>query len=125
MLPRLRPPRQLAKVLVIVFYVVLPLTLKTPSRAIRQQWTGQRRWNKSGEEGWYQRHQAWTRGGRFPSPYLVALAATNLHLQDEYFRKPDIRLSVPEILKAVLVDDWEAVTKNNQVSSDTLSYIIP
>lgn len=26
-----------------------------------------------------------------------------------------MRLNVPEILKVKLVDDWEAVTKNNQV----------
>ena len=26
-----------------------------------------------------------------------------------------MKLNVPEILKVLLVDDWEAVTKNNQV----------
>ncbi len=26
-----------------------------------------------------------------------------------------MKLTVPEILKTILVDDWEAVTKNNQV----------
>lgn len=35
--------------------------------------------------------------------------------QDESSRKPDMRLNVPELLKVILVDDWEAVTKNNQV----------
>lgn len=35
--------------------------------------------------------------------------------QDEATRKPDLKLNVPEILKLVLVDDWEAVTKNHQV----------
>jgi len=35
--------------------------------------------------------------------------------QDEAVRKPDLRLNVPEALKTMLVDDWEAVTKNHQV----------
>ena len=26
-----------------------------------------------------------------------------------------MKLTVPEVLKTILVDDWEAVTKNNQV----------
>ncbi|EDR08717.1 uncharacterized protein LACBIDRAFT_297214 [Laccaria bicolor S238N-H82] len=37
--------------------------------------------------------------------------------EDESSRKPDIRFNVPEILKVKLVDDWEAVTKNNQLVS--------
>ena len=37
--------------------------------------------------------------------------------QDESSRKPEMKLTVPEVLKAQLVDDWEAVTKNNQVCS--------
>jgi len=28
-----------------------------------------------------------------------------------------MKLTVPEVLKTILVDDWEAVTKNNQVRS--------
>jgi mortality factor 4-like protein 1 len=35
--------------------------------------------------------------------------------EDDASRKPDMKLNVPEILKVLLVDDWEAVTKNNQV----------
>lgn len=30
-------------------------------------------------------------------------------------KKPEMKLEVPDVLKVVLVDDWEAVTKNNQV----------
>lgn len=37
-------------------------------------------------------------------------------LQDESAKKPDIKLNIPEMLKVMLVDDWEAVTKNNQVT---------
>lgn len=30
-------------------------------------------------------------------------------------RKTEVKLAVPEVLKAAMVDDWEAVTKNGQV----------
>ncbi|EIW52852.1 MRG-domain-containing protein [Trametes versicolor FP-101664 SS1] len=35
--------------------------------------------------------------------------------EDEGTRKPEMKLNVPETLKVLLVDDWEAVTKNNQL----------
>jgi len=35
--------------------------------------------------------------------------------EDEGTKKPEMKLNVPEILKVKLVDDWEAVTKNNQL----------
>ncbi|KAF8645393.1 hypothetical protein AX16_007895 [Volvariella volvacea WC 439] len=35
--------------------------------------------------------------------------------EDETTKKPEIKLNVPEALKAQLVDDWEAVTKNSQL----------
>lgn len=35
--------------------------------------------------------------------------------EDENSRKPEMKLTVPEVLKVQLVDDWEAVTKNNQL----------
>ncbi|KAM5530452.1 hypothetical protein V8D89_015892 [Ganoderma adspersum] len=35
--------------------------------------------------------------------------------EDEGTRKPEMKLNVPEPLKVLLVDDWEAVTKNNQL----------
>ncbi|TFK35880.1 MRG-domain-containing protein [Crucibulum laeve] len=34
---------------------------------------------------------------------------------DETSKKPELKLIVPEVLKVTLVDDWEAVTKNNQL----------
>ena len=45
--------------------------------------------------------------------------------EDDTNRRPDMKLNVPEILKVLLVDDWEAVTKNNQVRSfaDIKSYM--
>ncbi|KZT20712.1 MRG-domain-containing protein [Neolentinus lepideus HHB14362 ss-1] len=39
--------------------------------------------------------------------------------EDESSKKPEMKLIVPEILKVILVDDWEAVTKNNQVGELT------
>jgi mortality factor 4-like protein 1 len=36
---------------------------------------------------------------------------------DDGTRRPEMRLVVPDTLKVLLVDDWEAVTKNNQVRS--------
>jgi len=35
-----------------------------------------------------------------------------------------MKLSVPDVLKVMLVDDWEAITKNNQVKkvSNFLSF---
>lgn len=39
--------------------------------------------------------------------------------QDDSSKKPEMKLNVPEPLKVLLVDDWEAVTKNNQVRSTT------
>ena len=36
---------------------------------------------------------------------------------DDGTRRPEMRLVIPETLKVLLVDDWEAVTKNNQVRS--------
>jgi len=35
--------------------------------------------------------------------------------EDDSSKKPEMKLNVPETLKVLLVDDWEAVTKNNQV----------
>lgn len=36
--------------------------------------------------------------------------------EDEYMKRPEIKITIPDTLKVQLVDDWEAVTKNNQVS---------
>ncbi|KAG9023031.1 Esa1p-associated factor [Tulasnella sp. JGI-2019a] len=37
--------------------------------------------------------------------------------EDDSVKKPDMKLDIPDALKVVLVDDWEAVTKNNQLVS--------
>ncbi|CAL1702403.1 unnamed protein product [Somion occarium] len=35
--------------------------------------------------------------------------------EDDGSKKPEMKLNVPEALKVLLVDDWEAVTKNSQL----------
>ncbi|KAG2340068.1 MRG-domain-containing protein [Suillus weaverae] len=37
--------------------------------------------------------------------------------EDDSSRKPEMKLNVPEVLKVLLVDDWEAITKNSQLVS--------
>lgn len=39
--------------------------------------------------------------------------------EDEWQKRPEIKISIPQILKVQLVDDWEAVTKNSQVCYDS------
>ncbi|KAK4098246.1 MRG-domain-containing protein [Parathielavia hyrcaniae] len=38
-----------------------------------------------------------------------------LEQEDTFHNRPSIRLTIPDHLKALLVDDWENVTKNNQL----------
>lgn len=47
--------------------------------------------------------------------FFLSVWDQRILLQDESSKKPDIKLNIPEILKGQLVDDWESVTKNNQV----------
>ncbi|KAJ3369782.1 Esa1p-associated factor [Kappamyces sp. JEL0680] len=35
--------------------------------------------------------------------------------EEEYLKKPEIKISIPESLKSQLVDDWENVTKNHKL----------
>ena len=54
-----------------------------------------------------------------PSSYhlLVSPNPTDADLQEsEYIQKPEVKIVIPDVLKLQLVDDWENVTKNNQVS---------
>lgn len=37
--------------------------------------------------------------------------------EDDGSKKPEMKLNVPEVLKVLLVDDWEAITKNSQLVS--------
>ncbi|KAI1214476.1 MRG-domain-containing protein [Annulohypoxylon truncatum] len=38
-----------------------------------------------------------------------------LENEDNFHSRPSIKLVVPDVLKAMLVDDWENITKNNQL----------
>ncbi|PHZ10794.1 MRG-domain-containing protein [Rhizopus microsporus ATCC 52813] len=38
-----------------------------------------------------------------------------LEKEEDYLRKPEIKLEIPDALKGQLVDDWENVTKNQQL----------
>jgi hypothetical protein len=31
-------------------------------------------------------------------------------------KRPQVKISIPDVLKVQLIDDWEAITKNSQVS---------
>ncbi|KAF8127639.1 MRG-domain-containing protein [Boletus edulis] len=43
--------------------------------------------------------------------------------EDDSNRKPEMKMNVPEVLKVLLVDDWEAITKNNQASRYLVGYM--
>jgi hypothetical protein len=55
--------------------------------------------------------------GLFPSiAAFVNYVRTNDSLQEEQFHaKPAVKLIIPDHIKAILVDDWENVTKNLQL----------
>lgn len=36
--------------------------------------------------------------------------------QSDFLNRPEIKLTIPDTLKSILVDDWENVTKHQQVS---------
>ncbi|KAI1389033.1 MRG-domain-containing protein [Hypoxylon trugodes] len=38
-----------------------------------------------------------------------------LETEDAFHTRPSIKIIIPDVLKAILVDDWENVTKNNQL----------
>jgi mortality factor 4-like protein 1 len=39
----------------------------------------------------------------------------DMETEEEYFRKPEIVILIPDSLKSLLVDDWEMVTKDHQL----------
>jgi hypothetical protein len=36
--------------------------------------------------------------------------------EEAYLKRPEIKIPIPDVLKVKLVDDWEYITKNHQVS---------
>jgi hypothetical protein len=35
--------------------------------------------------------------------------------EDQYLKRPEVKIPIPDALRVKLVDDWEAITKNSQV----------
>ncbi|KAI0594280.1 MRG-domain-containing protein [Biscogniauxia sp. FL1348] len=50
----------------------------------------------------------------FPEQWLEGKANTEVQ-EDAFHSRPSIKLIVPDVLKALLVDDWENITKNMQL----------
>jgi hypothetical protein len=46
---------------------------------------------------------------------FLMIMHSNPWLQDDGARKPELKLLIPDLLKVVLVDDWEHITKNHMV----------
>jgi mortality factor 4-like protein 1 len=44
--------------------------------------------------------------------------------QSEFLNRPEIKLAIPDTLKSVLVDDWENITKHQQVPKPFLSFLL-
>lgn len=47
--------------------------------------------------------------------FVYFLGTNCSNQEDEFNARPSIRIVIPDNLKALLVDDWEYVTKNNQL----------
>ncbi|TFK62898.1 MRG-domain-containing protein, partial [Pluteus cervinus] len=58
---------------------------------------------------------AGTRGARKDGTRGTKRGKEEIRFRDETVKKPDIKLTLPELLKAQLVDDWECLAKNNQL----------
>lgn len=59
------------------------------------------------------RTQLFDRDGNFVTPGQNRITYTGTYLQEEnYHNRPSIRISIPDHLKNLLVDDWENVTKS-------------
>jgi mortality factor 4-like protein 1 len=35
--------------------------------------------------------------------------------EEQYLKRPEVKILIPDVLRLKLVDDWEAVTKSHQV----------
>lgn len=46
---------------------------------------------------------------------LTHSSSFGIKKEEDYLNRPEIRLDIPDTLKGRLVDDWENVTKNQQV----------
>lgn len=48
-------------------------------------------------------------------PWLVCGLLTTMLQEDSFHARPSVQLQMPDHLKALLVDDWENVTKSQQL----------
>lgn len=69
----------------------------------------------SAAHGGSTRGQKRTRESGAAAAAAAAAAMADVDREDEHYRKAEIRLDMPDALKSQLVDDWENVTKNEQL----------
>lgn len=43
---------------------------------------------------------------------------TSVDKEEDFTKRPEIKVPIPDSLKAQLVDDWESITKNQQVQGN-------
>ncbi|KAJ8086532.1 Esa1p-associated factor [Marasmius tenuissimus] len=70
---------------------------------------------KSGAAGGRERDNVASVGTRAGTRKDASRGTKRAREDDENTRRNEMKLTVPETLKVMLVDDWEAVTKNNQL----------
>lgn len=46
---------------------------------------------------------------------LISSGSSNIQQEEAFHSRPAVRLNVPDLIKSILVDDWENVTKNLQL----------
>ncbi|KAG4304926.1 hypothetical protein PORY_001601 [Pneumocystis oryctolagi] len=63
------------------------------------------------------RHSESTDGGSSHSRGQKRSRDVDLEKEEDFIAKPEINIAIPDILKAQLVDDWENITKNQQLVS--------
>ena len=62
---------------------------------------------------------------RFAFSRKQRIAPANSQFKEKDFnKKPEIQIAMPDTLKSQLVDDWENITKNTQVSYDMRNRMI-
>ena len=44
-------------------------------------------------------------------------------LEEDWLKRPEIKIPIPDALKVHLVDDWEAITKENRVRTAPLWFV--
>ncbi|KAK9769944.1 putative MRG-domain-containing protein [Seiridium cardinale] len=51
-----------------------------------------------------------------PLPFILQMTnCADFQQEDAFHQRPSIKIQLPDLLKGLLVDDWENITKNNQL----------